>query len=138
MQADPDEEPMADSLILWLRDACSRYRVEPVAVYRASDDHGWPLVAGHESDLQMQLQNGGHFLPLPKEPAALANILEVSLVDFILGELRSAEGATAERGTERGYPDIEITGENLALLQFEWVILKGNWSRFALSGRQRG
>jgi len=99
------------SLIKWLRDACSRYRVEPVAVYRARTDHAWPLIARDEEDLQSQLQDGGHFLPLPKEPAALANILEVSLVDFILGELQTARGATAERGTERGYPDIEISGD---------------------------
>lgn len=102
---------MSDSLMRWLRDACSCYEVEPVAVYRSNRDQSWPLLARDESDLQEQLRAGGHFLPLPKEPAALANILEVSLVDFILRGLRSAAGARAERGTERGYPDIEITGD---------------------------
>jgi len=102
---------MSESLLLWLRAACSRYRIEPVAVYRASPDHEWPLVAQDEEDLQAKLRGGKHFLPLPKEPAALANILEVSLVDFILDELKSVEGASAERGTERGYPDLEISGE---------------------------
>jgi hypothetical protein len=102
---------MPDSLIQWLRDACARHRVEPIAVYRASLDHEWPLVARDEASLQAALLDGGHFLPLPKEPAALANILEVSLVDFILKELRSVGGATVKRGTERGYPDIEIAGE---------------------------
>jgi len=101
---------MPDSLIHWLRDACSRYEVEPVAVYRASPEQRWPLLAHGESDLQEQLRDRGNFVPLPKEPAALANILEVSLVDFVLGELRSVEGVRVERGTERGYPDIEITG----------------------------
>jgi hypothetical protein len=80
-------------------------------VYRASLDHEWPLVAQNEEDLQSKLQFGGHFVALPKEPAALANVLEVSLVDFILRKLKSVGGATAGRGTERGYPDIEIGGE---------------------------
>ncbi len=102
---------MSESLIGWLREACSRYRVEPVAVYRESLDHEWPLTAKDEEDLQRQLRGGGHFLPLPKEPAALANILEVSLVDFILNEILALQSATAERGTERGYPDIEIAGK---------------------------
>lgn len=102
---------MPESLIQWLRDACARHRVEPIAVYREGRGHEWPVVANDEASLQAELRNGGHFLPLPKEPAALANILEVSLVDFILEELRSVEGATAKRGTERGYPDIEIAGK---------------------------
>jgi hypothetical protein len=101
---------MSELLIRWLRDACSRFRVEPVAVYRSSGNHAWPLVAPDEVSLQAQLREGGHFLPLPKEPAALANVLEVSLVESILGELRPVENAIANRGTERGYPDIEIGG----------------------------
>lgn len=102
---------MPDTLVRWLREACARYRVKPVAVYQASPGHAWPLVARDETDLQTQLRDSGHFLPLPKEPAALANVLEVSLVDFILEELGSVEGATGQRGTERGYPDIEVAGE---------------------------
>jgi len=47
---------------------------------------------------------------LPKEPAALANVLEVSLVNFILEELRRVPDAAGVRGGERGYPDIEISG----------------------------
>jgi hypothetical protein len=100
-----------DALIQWLRDACSSYRAEPVAVYRPSPDSEWPLVAQNERELQEELERGGHFLPLPKEPAALANVLEVSVVNFLLEELRSVANATAARGTERGYPDIEISGD---------------------------
>jgi len=52
-----------------------------------------------------------HLLPLPKEPAALANVLEVSIVDFLLDRVASTNGAlTATRGGERFYPDLEITG----------------------------
>lgn len=97
-------------LLEWLRQTCDSYSVEPVAVYRKRGSHPWPLVANNEQDLLDKLQAGGHFLPLPREPAALANVLEVPLVDFLLrklGEIADVEGV---RGTERGYPDIEVSG----------------------------
>ena len=99
-----------DKLLAWLRGACARYSLEPVAVYRAGRTPSFPMTAATEVELQAKLKAGGHFLPLPKEPAALANVLEVSLIAFLLQELASVPGATAQRGTERGYPDIEITG----------------------------
>lgn len=99
-----------DKLMAWLRSACARYRLEPVAVYRAGRTARFPLTALDEVELQTKLKSGGHFLPLPKEPAALANVLEVSLMEFLLQELSGIAGAVAQRGTERGYPDIEITG----------------------------
>ena len=99
-----------DKLLSWLRGACARYRLEPVAVYRAGRTPTFPLTARDEAELQTKLKSGGHFLPLPKEPAALANVLEVSLIEFLLQELAGVRGAAAQRGTERGYPDIEITG----------------------------
>jgi hypothetical protein len=97
-------------LLIWLRDVASRYRLEPIAVYRAGRTPRFPLTAKDESDLQVKLKTGGHFLPLPKEPASLANVLEVSLIEFLLQEIAKKKGAMAQRGTERGYPDIEITG----------------------------
>lgn len=100
-----------DRLLTWLRDACARYTLEPVAVYRAGRTPDFPLTAASEAELQAKLSAGGHFLPLPKEPAALANVLEVSLSDFLLREFATVAGVTVQRGTERGYPDIEITGE---------------------------
>jgi hypothetical protein len=99
-----------DALLTWLRAAAGRYRLEPVAVYRAGRTPKFPLTAKDEAELQAKLKAGGHFLPLPKEPASLANVLEVSLIDFLLQEIAKTKGATAQRGTERGYPDIEITG----------------------------
>ncbi len=99
-----------DKLLAWLRGACARYTLEPIAVYRAGRSAKFPLVAADEVELQTKLQAGGHFLPLPKEPAALANVLEVSLSEFLLTEFAKISGVTCERGTERGYPDIEITG----------------------------
>lgn len=99
-----------DKLLGWLRGACARYQLEPVAVYRASRTPSFPLTAANEPELQAKLKKAGHFLPLPKEPAALANVLEVSLIEFLIQEFAAIEGAGIQRGTERGYPDIEIIG----------------------------
>ena len=99
-----------DKVLAWLRAACARYQLEPIAVYRAGRTPSFPMTAQSEADLQAKLKSGGHFLPLPKEPAALANVLEVSLIEFLLQELTAMKNASAQRGTERGYPDIEIDG----------------------------
>lgn len=99
-----------DDVLSWLREAYATYTVEPVAVFRKRGDHDWPLVASDAADLHDKLSSGGHLLPLPKEPAALANIIEVSLVDFLFERMASRNDITLERGTERGYPDIEISG----------------------------
>ncbi len=100
-----------DRLMAWLEKSVAKYKLDLVAVFRK---HGaspsWPLTAEDADELEAKLAAGGHFTPLPKEPAALANVLEVSLVDFLLGEADRARGVTAERGTERGYPDLEISG----------------------------
>jgi hypothetical protein len=61
--------------------------------------------------LEERLAEGGHLLPLPKEPAALANVLEVSIVDFLIARIHQAPGARVSRGTERGYPDLEVSGD---------------------------
>lgn len=98
-------------LIDWLRTACAQYQVEPVAIYRLHGDHAWPLQASDEADLAKQLDAGGHFLPLPREPAALANVIEVSVCEFLLERLSQISDAVGVRGTERGYPDIELEGE---------------------------
>ena len=98
-------------LLAWLRQAYATYELDVEAVYRREGHHDWPLEAADADDLARQLDAGGHFLPLPKEPAALANVLEVSLVDFVLDRIDETEGAEARRGTERGYPDIEISGQ---------------------------
>lgn len=103
---------MAETLQLedWLRSACGDYAYDLRGVYRTRGDHSWPLHAPDEAGLEQQLVSGGHLLPLPKEPAALANVLEVSIVDFILERLAAVDDAQGRRGTERGYPDVEIAG----------------------------
>lgn len=90
-----------------LRKVCAEYSFEPIAIYKAHGSHDWPLVATDDADLAERLAKGDHFLPLPREPAALANIVEVAVVDFLLDRLSDA-GVTLVRGTERGYPDIEM------------------------------
>jgi hypothetical protein len=70
----------------------------------------FPLVAAGEVELQQKLTAAGHFLPLPKEPAALANVIEVAVADFLIRAIKSVPDATIFRGTERGYPDLEIDG----------------------------
>lgn len=47
---------------------------------------------------------------MPKEPAALANIIEVSQVNFLSAQVEARDDVTLKRGTERGYPDLEISG----------------------------
>lgn len=84
--------------------------MEPVAVFRKQGDHQWPLVANDENELEGLLERGGHFIALPKEPAALANIIEVSLVEFLMAQCEDQPDIKLERGTERGYPDLELSG----------------------------
>jgi hypothetical protein len=102
--------PANPELVAWLREAISSYTPDAAAVYRRDGTHAWPLHAVDAADLERQLQTGGHFLPLPKEPAALANVLEVSLIRFLSDQVAQASGVALRQGTERGYPDIELTG----------------------------
>lgn len=61
-------------------------------------------------DLRALLEARGQLLPLPKEPAALANVLEVGIVDHLIEIAAHVPGAVTRRGTERGYPDMELDG----------------------------
>jgi hypothetical protein len=103
--------PADAQLLTWLRNTVGRYELDLVAVLRKNGTTArWPLAADNADELEEKLAAGGHLVPLPKEPAALANILEVSLVDFLMAEVAKLPGAVAERGTERGYPDLELRG----------------------------
>lgn len=95
----------------WLARACASYEFDIRGVYRRTGSHDWPLRATDESELETALARGGHLLALPKEPAALANVLEVSIVDYLLSAAMAVgNGAVVNRGTERGYPDLELGG----------------------------
>lgn len=95
----------------WLREQCAQYKFELGGVYQVEGTTTYPLVANNESELRDQLDSGGHLLPLPKESAALANVLEVSIVAFIRSRISTVADADITLGTERGYPDIEISGD---------------------------
>jgi hypothetical protein len=97
----------------WLRQQCRQYRYDLRGVFRVAGTGGWPLTVRDAADLEAKLAARGHLLPLPKEPAALANVLEVSIVNFLLEHIDTTEGPgqlVARRGGERFYPDLEITG----------------------------
>lgn len=94
----------------WLRHQCSEFVFRPEGVYVATGDHAWPLVARSPDELTQELEAGGHLVSLPKESAALANVIEVALVDFLLDRLGRLEGADGRRGEERSYPDLEVSG----------------------------
>jgi hypothetical protein len=100
----------------WLREQCAGYNFNVGGVFqRDSAQARWPLTAAGAVELEERLGEGGHLLPLPKEPAALANILEVSIVNFLVlnflvQRVEAIGGAELRRGTERGYPDLEISG----------------------------
>ncbi|WP_433315677.1 type II restriction endonuclease [Micromonospora chersina] len=95
----------------WLRRQCKEYQFDLRGVLRVDSEVAtWPLHAKDPADLEQRLAQGGHILPLPQESAALANVLEVSIVDFIIARLHRIDGGQASRGSDRGYPDLEITG----------------------------
>jgi hypothetical protein len=97
----------------WLRTACGVYSYDTRGIFRANPDFPYPLHAKDQFELDALILGGGHLLPLPKESAALANVLEVGIVDYLLDEASQMDGLEARRGTERGYPDVEFTGEAL-------------------------
>lgn len=102
---------MTERLIEWLRKACGGYQVTPHAIFRKAARPGvaWPLSANSDDELAELLRERGNFIPLPKEPAALANVLEVSIVDHLLECSKSLPEAVATRGGERSYPDLELS-----------------------------
>lgn len=95
----------------WLRARCAEFEFDVAGVFRRHGDHDWPFDAADPEDLEAKLLAGGHLLPLPKEPAALANILEVAIVDHLLDATEDDPGIVATRGSERGYPDLELSGD---------------------------
>ena len=94
----------------WLADICSSYSFDPAGVLRADDRVSWPLTASSIKELTTELVSRGLLLGLPREPAALANVMEVGIVDFLVDAARSAGDIDVVRGSERGYPDLELSG----------------------------
>ena len=95
----------------WLTETCAGYRFTVLGAFDASGAGELPVTVRNDEELADLVRRRGQLLPLPKEPAALANILEVSIVDYLIGQLTLLDGSASIRGTERGYPDLEVSGE---------------------------
>jgi hypothetical protein len=95
-------------LLELLRHICQEHVLSPSAIFQKTGTVNWPVTIEDEASLEKLLREGGHFLPLPTEPAALANVLEQSIIAFLLEKLGVVKGIEARKGTERGYPDLEI------------------------------
>ncbi len=106
--------PEAFDLATWLREQCAGYVFDVAGIFNRPGADRWPLQATSLADLETQLIDREHLLPLPQEPAALANVLEVLVVDFLLEAAAQVQGLQWQRGSERGYPDIEMLGPALA------------------------
>jgi Restriction endonuclease EcoRV len=105
--------PQALDLVSWLRERCGSYAFDVGGIFNRPGAGAWPIQAESVADLERQLIEREHLLPLPKESAALANVLEVLVVDFLLEAAAEVPGLEWQRGTERGYPDIEMHGPAL-------------------------
>jgi hypothetical protein len=105
--------PQTLDLVTWLRDRCGSYAFDVGGIFNRPGAGSWPIRAESLTDLEAQLIEREHLLPLPKEPAALANVLEVLVVDFVLEAAAQVSGLEWQRGRERGYPDIEMLGPAL-------------------------
>jgi hypothetical protein len=105
--------PEALDLVSWLRGRCQSYAFDVGGIFNRPGSGSWPMQAESVADLEAQLIEREHLLPLPKESAALANVLEVLVVDFILEAAAEVPGLEWQRGRERGYPDIEMLGPAL-------------------------
>jgi hypothetical protein len=101
---------MDSPLLLWLRKQTTGWKPSIVGVFRENAPHKWPITASSSADLRVQLTTHGHLLPLPSEPAALANVMEIELRQHLLEAVRSLADASIAAGTERSYPDLEFSG----------------------------
>lgn len=102
---------MPSALIRWLRARTAAWQPSIVGIFREHADHQWPVTAASPAELRAKLTETGHLLPLPTEPAALANIMEIELRAHLL-DVRSRIGdAVVAEGTQRSYPDLEFSGE---------------------------
>ncbi len=102
---------VASSLLEWIRSVVTGWKPSIVGVFREDAEHGWPITAESASQLRETLTKSGHLLPLPTEPAALANVMEIELRRHLCEAAGSLDGASIVEGTERSFPDLELSGE---------------------------
>ncbi len=95
------------------------YTYDLRGIFRVAGNTQWPLTAANASEFEVRIRE--HLLPLPKEPAALANVLEVSIVDFLLDKIAETDGMlSAVRGGERVYPDLYTGNTYFAYPTLHW------------------
>jgi hypothetical protein len=68
------------------------------------------LIARSSSELRELLTDRGNLLPLPSEPASLANVMEIELKQHLVTVLAEIPSVAARVGTERSFPDLEFSG----------------------------
>lgn len=108
----PSQQGSSDgsALLTWIREQVEGWKPSIVGVFRGDALHDWPIVAGSADELRQRLTETGHLLPLPSEPAALANVMEIELRQHLVDAIARTPGAQVVEGTERSYPDVEFSG----------------------------
>ena len=106
--------PEMNSLLEWLRQRMAGWGPEAVGMLIRTARANRPLQTKDFEDLLRQLDEADALVPLPTEPAALANVVEQALLSFLherLEELASGgkDVAHASAG-DRAYPDLEVSG----------------------------
>jgi hypothetical protein len=101
---------VASPLLGWLREHTSGWLPSIIGVFRQDAIHEWPIIAATAAELRERLTAAGHLLPLPSEPAALANVMEIELRQHLVEAAALSPGVIVTEGTERSYPDLEISG----------------------------
>ena len=102
---------MASPLLDWIREHTRGWKQSAVGVFRQRGlNEDWPVHAEHAPGLREALTQRGHLLPLPTEPASLANLIEIELRSHLKAAASATDGAHIRIGTQRSYPDLEFDG----------------------------
>ena len=102
---------MASPLLTWIRAQIEGWEQSAVGVYQLSGrNERWPVHAKNAGELRATLTEHGHLLPLPTEPAALANLIEIELRTHLEAAISRTDGAKMQIGTQRSFPDLEFSG----------------------------
>lgn len=104
---------MTSPLLEWLGEQVRGWQPSAVGIFREHAEHAWPISADSAADLGAKLTDTGHLLPLPTEPAALANVMEIELREHLVDAAEDEEGIDVREGTQRSYPDLEFAGPAL-------------------------
>lgn len=108
-----------DSPLIWLRDQVNGWEQSALGIFRLrGGQEQWPVRAEGPEELKEQLMERGHLLPLPTEPAALANLIEIELREHLVTASGTSSGVEIRLGTERSYPDLELSGKAFGEYRF--------------------